>query len=336
MTALDRQGPSFGLRQFRAEREADWQRLEALLDLVERKSPRRLTNTDLVELPRLYRATLSALSIARETSLDASMIGYLESLSTRAYFILYGCREPIWRQVGQFFASGWAAAVRGIRGEIALMAALFIASAIAGYALVLGDPSWFSALVPGELAGGRDMQASADFLRQTLYAPPEQGGLHVFATFLFTHNAQISILAFALGFAFGIPTFFLIAQNGVMLGAFYAVFVPKGLGVGLTGWLMIHGTTELTAIVLAGAAGLHIGRAVAFPGTRTRFAAASDAGRRGALVMIGVVIMLLVAGLLEGFARQLIVDDIARFAIAAMMMAFWLIYFSFAGRSRRG
>jgi uncharacterized membrane protein SpoIIM required for sporulation len=328
--------PAFGLSHFRAEREADWKRLEALLDLVEKKSAKRLTNEDLVELPRLYRATLSALSIARETSLDGSMIAYLESLSTRAYFILYGCRESLWRQIGGFFASGWATAVRGIWGEIVLIAALFFASALAGYALVVSDPTWFSALVSPELAGGRDMQASTEYLRSTLYDRPQEGGLEVFATYLFTHNSQISILAFALGFAFGIPTFFLIAQNGVMLGAFYAVFVPKGLGYGLTGWLMIHGTTELSAIILAGAAGLHIGRAVAFPGARTRAAAAGEAGRRGALVMIGVVIMLLVAGLLEGFARQLIVADLARYAIAAVMLAFWIVYFGLAGRARRG
>lgn len=328
--------PNFGLRHFRAEREADWQRLESLLDLVERKSPRHLTNTDLIELPRLYRATLSALSIARETSLDASMTAYLESLSTRAYFILYGCRESLWRQMSGFFSSGWAAAVRGIAGEIALIAALLVGSALAGYVLVTNDPAWFAALVPPELAGGRDMQATAEQLRATLYGKPDRGGLEVFATYLFTHNSQISILAFALGFALGIPTFFLIAQNGIMLGAFYAVFVSKGLGYGLTGWLMIHGTTELSAIILAGAAGLHIGRAVAFPGPRTRFAAAAEAGRRGALVMIGVVVMLLVAGLLEGFARQLIVDDAARYTIAALMLGFWTVYFTLAGRRLHG
>lgn len=328
--------PAFGARHFRAEREADWQRLEALLDLVEKKSPKRLTNDDLVELPRLYRATLSALSIARETSLDASMIAYLESLSTRAYFILYGCREPLWRQLGGFFAHGWPAAVRGVLPETLLIAALFLASAVAGYFLVLSDPAWFNAIIPAEMAGGRDMNATADYLRSTLYDHPEKGGLEVFATFLFTHNAQISIMAFALGFAFGIPTLFLIASNGVLLGAMYAAFVPKGLGAGFSGWLLIHGSTELSAIVLAGAAGLHIGRAVAFPGQRTRMAAAGEAGRRAALVMIGVVIMLLVAGLLEGFARQLITADSARFAIAATMFALWAVYFALGGRRRHG
>lgn len=326
----------FGVSQFRAEREADWQRLEALLDLIEKKSPRRLSSEDLFELPRLYRSTLSALSIARETSLDGSMIAYLESLSTRAYFILYGCRDSFWKQLGGFFAQGWPAAVRGIAAEILIIAALFIGSGLAGYFLVLADPGWFGAIVPGDLASGRNMQASVETLLDSIYGAPKAGGLEIFATALFTHNSQISIMAFALGFAFGIPTLFLIASNGVLLGAFYAVFMSKGLGVGFTGWLMIHGSTELSAIILAGAAGLHIGRAVAFPGERSRLAAAGEAGRRGALVMIGVVIMLLVAGLLEGFARQLITADAARFAIAATMFAIWVVYFALAGRRRHG
>ncbi len=326
----------FGVSQFRAEREADWKRLETLLDLIEKKSPRRLSTEDLFELPRLYRSTLSALSIARETSLDGSMIAYLESLSTRAYFILYGCRDSFWKQLGGFFAQGWPAAVRGLVPEILIIAALFLGSGLAGYFLVMNDPAWFGAIVPGELANGRNMQASVETLRESIYGKPRAAGLEVFATSLFTHNSQVSILAFALGFAFGIPTFLLIASNGILLGAFYAAFISKGLGVGFTGWLMIHGSTELSAIILAGAAGLHIGRAVAFPGTRSRLAAAADAGRRGALVMIGVVIMLLAAGLLEGFARQLITLDAARFAIATGMFALWVVYFTLGGRRRHG
>ncbi|WP_315764222.1 stage II sporulation protein M [Sphingomonas sp. Y38-1Y] len=317
---------------FRAERESDWARLESLLKRVEKGSVRRLSEAELVELPRLYRATLSALSIARETSLDADLIGYLEQLSTRAYFLLYSAREPWGRQVVGFFRQGWPAAVRGIVPELLLAFALFMASAAAGYALILADPGWFDAIVPPGLANGRNPQAGVQFLRGTLYDAPGQGGLEIFATALFTHNAQISILVFALGFAFGVPTMLLLASNGALLGAFYAVYVPKGLGWGLTGWLMIHGTTELTAIILSAAAGFHIGRAVAFPGPRSRLTAARHAGERAAIVMIGVVIMLLVAGLLEGFGRQLIRTDDARFAVAAAMLALWTTYFALGGR----
>lgn len=319
---------------FRAEREGDWARLEVLLNRVEKGSARKLTEAELVELPRLYRATLSALSIARETSLDADLIGYLEQLSSRAYFLLYSAREPWGRAVARFFAHDWPASIRAMMPELLLAFVLFFASAAAGYALILADPGWFDAMVAPGLANGRNPQAGADYLRSTLYDAPSEGGLEIFAASLFTHNAQISIMVFALGFAFGVPTMLLLASNGAMLGAFYAVYVPKGLGWGLTGWLMIHGTTELAAIVVAAGAGFHIGRAVAFPGERSRLSAAKAAGERAALVMIGVVVMLLVAGLLEGFGRQLVRTDDGRFAIAAAMLALWTTYFAFGGRHR--
>ncbi|WP_348246542.1 stage II sporulation protein M, partial [Salmonella enterica] len=70
-------------------------------------------------------------------------------------------------------------------------------------------------------------------------------GLSAFATFLFTHNAQIAILSFALGFAFGIPTAVLIAGNGTMLGAILVLYFSRGLGFEFVGWLAIHGVTEL-------------------------------------------------------------------------------------------
>ncbi|GGO98704.1 stage II sporulation protein M [Stakelama pacifica] len=324
--------PLFTAHHFREERATDWATLEELLDRVEKKSPRKLSEEELIALPRLYRATLSALSVARETSLDAAMIAYLESLSTRAYFILYGCRDSWPLQMADFFRSGWPQAVRALLPEILVTSLLLIASIFAGYQLVSHDPSWFHAIISEELAAGRDMQASTEALRESLYDAPQKGGLEIFATALFTHNSQIAILAFALGFALGIPTLLLVAQNGAMAGALFAVYVPHGLGIGLLGWLSIHGTTEFGAIILAAAAGLHIGRAVAFPGEQSRMAAAALAGRRAAVVMIGVILMLLIAGLLEGFGRQLIRQDDARLAIAGVMVLLWIGYFSLAGR----
>jgi uncharacterized membrane protein SpoIIM required for sporulation len=211
--------------------------------------------------------------------------------------------------------------------ETLIALALMVAGAIAAYLLVSNDPNWYNAIIPQDLAAERSPGATTEQLRETLYHDGGKSGLSVFATYLFTHNAQVSIFAFALGFAFGVPTALLMVYNGAMIGAFGALFASHGLGFELGGWLLIHGSTELFAIVLAGAAGLHIGTRIIFPGMETRLAAARRAGRTAATAMIGVVLMLLVAGLLEGFGRQLITDDITRYAIAAMMLAFWCAYF---------
>jgi uncharacterized membrane protein SpoIIM required for sporulation len=203
---------------------------------------------------------------------------------------------------------------------------MFGAAAVA-YILVRQDPDWFYGFVQPGVASGRDPTATAASLRATLYQPePVTEGLSRLAAFLFTHNAQIALFAFALGFALCLPTAALMVLNGGMLGAFLALFASRGLLFEAGGWLFIHGTTELFAITLAGAAGFSIGWAVAFPGERSRVDAAAEAGRRAATVMAGVVVMLFVAGLLEGFARQLIQADLARYAVAVGALAAWLAY----------
>jgi uncharacterized membrane protein SpoIIM required for sporulation len=315
--------------RFRLEREADWRRLESLLDRLERGPAQRLKTAELLEIPVLYRQALSSLSVARSISLDQGLIDYLEGLCTRAYFFVYGARTGLWERIGRFFAADWPAAVQGLWRETLVSAAITAVGAAAAYMLSASDADWFYAFVPRELAGGRDPTATTAFLRSTLYDAPKDGktGLSLLASFLFTHNAQIAILSFALGFALCLPTIGLMAANGLMLGAFLWLFYSHGLGVEATGWLMIHGVTELYAVALAGAAGFAIGWSAAFPGQRARVDAVAAAGKRAATVMIGVVIMLFVAGLLEGFGRQLIKADAARYAIAVASGAVWLSYF---------
>ena len=312
--------------RFRAAHEADWERLDRLVTRIEKRSIRALSDDDILALPLLYRTTLSSLAVARDTSLDRGLILYLEQLSTRAYFQIYGVQTSALRQLRHFFVRGWPQAVQALWRETLVCALLTIASAIVAYLLVRGDPSWFYGIIPEGLAGGRDPSATAEALRATLY-DRHNDMLATFATYLFTHNSQIAIFAFALGFAFAVPTILLILYNGLMLGAFFAVFADKGLAFNLAGWLAIHGTTELFAIAIAGAAGIRIGMAIAFPGRDTRTESAVRAGRSAALAMAGTVVMLAIAGLLEGIGRQTIVDDTSRFLIGGIMLAGWLAYF---------
>jgi uncharacterized membrane protein SpoIIM required for sporulation len=320
--------------RFRAEREADWRRLEALLAKAEGGRADALSDEQLLEIPVLYRSAMSSLSVARATSLDASLVEYLESLGTRAYFFVYGPRTHFRDRIVRFFRDDWPAAVRRLWRETLVAAAIFVVAAVAGYFLVTHDPDWYNSIMPGEMAQGRDPTASTAQLKSILYDSHKGDGLSFFATFLFTHNAQVSILEFALGFAFGLPTAVFDAYEGLTLGALYALYASRGLGFELGGWLSIHGATELFAGILAGAAGFHIGWAMAFPGERPRLEAAAAAGRSAAAVMAGVVVMLIFAGLLEGFGRQLITQDAVRYGIGGTMLVLWLAYF-YLPRGRR-
>ncbi|MDB5720854.1 MAG: stage sporulation protein [Alphaproteobacteria bacterium] len=325
-----------GALSLRSEREEEWRRLERLLAICEKKSPRALDDEDLMALPILYRDALSSLSVARETSLDLELITYLEWLCARAYFFLYGVRTSAAGRIRQFVLRDWPAAVRALWRETIVAALLLIVGLVAGYWLVASDPAWYATFVPTELAAGRDFSASPATLRHTLYDSDSGSGLAMLATFLFTHNAQVAIFCFALGFAFGVPTILLLVYQGMMGGAMFALFASRGLGVPLGGWLLIHGTTELFAIVLAAAAGFRIGWSVVFPGRSSRLEAASHAGRTAATAMIGALVMLCVAGLLEGFGRQLITRDLLRYAIGAAVLVAWLLFYYAPRRPRLG
>jgi len=311
--------------RFRKEREAEWRKLEDILARAEASSAKALSDDEIIALPVLYRSALSSLSVARAISLDQSLIAYLESLCTRAYFFVYGTRTTFLKRIIAFFARDWPAAARELWLETVIAVALTLLGVVVAYMLTTRDSTWFYSFVEPTLASGRGPAASAEELRSTLFSE-EASGLSIFATFLFTHNAQIALLAFALGFVFCLPAAYLVLYNGMMLGAFIAVFTSKGLGVEFGGWVLIHGTTELFAIALSGAAGFRIGWTLAFPGSLSRVEAMSAAGRKAAIVMTGVVIMLGVAGALEGVGRQVINDTGVRYAIAALAMLLWLVY----------
>lgn len=327
-------------QRFRSEREWDWRRLEGVLRKLETRSATALSDDDLMALPVLYRSALSSLNVARATSLDKALVDYLESLCTRAYFFVYGPRSTLVARLARFFARDLPLAVASLWRETLISGGLLMLGAVVAYVLVSGDPDWYYAFVDKELAGGRDPSAPTEVLRAGLYETPDaDDALSAFATFLFTHNAQVAILAFALGFAFCLPTAFLLTATGAMLGAFLALYGGRGLGFELGGWLMIHGVTELFAVVLAGAAGLRIGWTLAFPGPRGRQEAMAATGGLAATVLGGVVMMLFFAGLLEGFGRQLITSDILRYAIAATTGLIWIAYYYLpkreAGHERR-
>lgn len=318
--------------RFRLEREGDWRRLEGIVAALERNRPRRISDEDLLALPVLYRQAASSLAVAREISLDAATLAYLESLVRRAWFQIYGTRMTFPRWLGRFLGGGWSAAVRGVWLEICIALAVMVAGTMAGWLLVARDRQWFHALVPGQFADARQPGASREILAETLAGTAGAGmgggeGLSVFAAYLFSNNTAVAVMAFGLGFAFGIPTMLLLVYNMAVLGAMLWLFTDAGLGWEFAAWLSVHGTTELLAILLAGAAGLHIGRGMALPGERTVLAAAAASGRRAAQVMAGVVLMLAVAGLLEGYARQLIGSAPARAAIGGAMLALWAAYF---------
>jgi len=331
--------PAFDLKStsFRREREPGWRRLEALLEKARTGGLAKLETRELLSLPILYRAALSSLSVARSISLDQNVVHYLEGLAGRAYLLVYGGRTNALAAMGNFLRFTLPGAVRKAGVYIALSAFILALGVIVGYVLTLGNADWYYSFVSDSMAAGRGPNAETESLREVLFRDGRdtKDRLSAFASFLFSNNARVGMLAFALGFAFGAPTVLLLLINGLTLGAFAALYVSRGLGYDFWGWLLIHGATELSAIVLCGAGGLMLGAAVVFPGDYTRLVNLGRVGRRAAVIVIGAVIMFFFAALLEGFGRQLILHTPTRYMVAAATMVGWLWYALRSGRQAR-
>jgi uncharacterized membrane protein SpoIIM required for sporulation len=304
------------------------------LTKLEKKGLKSLTDKEAIELPMLYQAELSSLAVARSTILDRNLIDYLEALSLRAYLVVYGPRSSLFDLAIKFFKEGLPRSVWVLKYHILISFLLLFLSTASGFMAVTIDTNNYDLFVPPEIAQGRNYEASSNELASFIYGNwdgLEEALVH-FANFLFRHNTIVAILCFSLGFCLGVPTVLLLISNGLSLGAIICLHVQKGLGIDFMGWLSIHGVTELSAIVLAGAAGLGIAEKIILPGQGPRLENLAKHGQDAATVMIGVVIMLLLAGILEGCFRQFIDNTIIRLTIALSTGLFWLWYFS---RGRR-
>lgn len=321
--------------EFRRGREASWRDLEQLVARVEKRGVNSLSADELERLPLLYRATQSSLSVARSIALDRNLLVYLENLTLRAFLAVYGPRANFIEGCADFLRSGLPRAVRSARAHLAFASIALLLGAIAGFMLVMSDESWFGALVPGGLGGGRGPASSRDDLLKDEIFAPWPGAAQAFAVmanFLFSHNTFVGLLAFGLGVAGGVPTLLLLIYQGLILGAFLALHQNRDLAVEFLGWISIHGVTELTAIALCGAAGLLVGDKVLFPGRNSRLDSLSIHGRVAAQIVIGAMILFFVAGILEGGFRQLVESTDWRFIIGAISGFIWLAYFAAMGR----
>ncbi|GHC46949.1 stage II sporulation protein M [Neogemmobacter tilapiae] len=321
--------------RFRSEREEDWRRLEALVARAETQGLQNMAFTEARDLAAAYRRVTTSLAIAREISLDRALLDYLEALTARAYLCVHAPQERLGGLIHRFFVRSAPQAMRRSWKFVALGFLCMGLGALAGFLLFIESPAWYYVFMPPSLGDGRGPDASTAELRSYIYdAMPDRSGLGAFATFLFSHNTRIAIFVFGLGVFACAPAILLTFYNGIVVGAFVGLHVDRGLGWDIAGWLSVHGVTELSAICIACGGGLQLGAAVLFPGDHSRREALRLAGRDAVKLALVAALMLVVAALLEGFARQLVQDRTMRLALGWGIGASWLAWFIFGGRGR--
>jgi uncharacterized membrane protein SpoIIM required for sporulation len=318
-------------RVFVDRRSSAWQRLETLL-VHARRGIRSMSAEDVNELGRLYRAITSDLAYAQGQAYDAAILAYLNRLTARAHAQIYrNTATGGWGRIGGFFAQGFPREFRRSFGWIALCCALTIACAVVSYVLVRSHPGDAYALLPSSMV--------PDQIRKSLHDSNfgfDRGYSPEMSAFIITNNVRVAILAFAGCITLGVVTLYLIVFNGLMLGALGALYSNAGFGSDFWATVAPHGVIELTAIQIAGAAGLLIVAGLLAPGRlRRRDAIALNARRAGTLIL-GVASMLVVAGTIEGFISPQRWAITTRESIGAITALGLILYFGFAGRSANG
>lgn len=307
-----------------AHHQPAWDRLEQLTAHAQR-GVERLPATELEELVILYQRVSAHLSYARTWYGDAALVARLSRLVAASGAVIYGSRPRTLRGFGRFFASSFPAAVWQVRRFVAVSAALFFGPAVALGLWVANSRAAVEAIGP---AAVRDEYVHQAFERYYRSEPAATFALHVT-----TNNITVAALAFAAGIAGCVLTAYLLAINGANLGVSAGLFAAAGEQPKFYGLVLPHGLLELTAVVIAGGAGLRLGWTLIHPGDRRRGAALAEDGRRAFVIVLGLIVTFMAAGTIEGFVTGHVASVVVRVAIGVVAEAAFVAYLVRRGRA---
>lgn len=296
-----------------------WDRLDRL---VGRR--RSLTGAEVDELVELYQRVSTHLSMLRSASSDSLLIGRLSSLVARARSVVTGAHAPLTRTFTRFWTVSFpVVAYRSWRWWLGTAVAFYavvvvIAFWVAGspeVQSVVGTPSDIEQLVNHDIASYYSEHPAAAFALQ-----------------IWVNNSWVAAQCIALAVLLGLPIPIVLFQNAANLGLISGLMFQAGKGGLLLGLLLPHGLLELTAVFLAGAAGMRLGWSVISPGDRPRGQVLAEQGRAVVSVAIGLVGVLLVSGLIEALVTPSPLPTFVRVGIGIVAEAAFLFYIVYFGR----
>lgn len=300
-----------------------WSRLDEVARRAAR-DPKRLTSAELNELVTLHLRASSHLASVRTHGHDPDLAAHLSALVSRSSAVVHGTRARSLRQLLHAATVTFPAAVWHARWAIAISTAVFLVGAVSvGGWIALSDAA-AQASAPAEVREAYVQSEFADYYSSEPSA--------TFAARVFTNNAGVGAMAFGAGIIFGVPTLAILLFNGVNVGVAAGLFYAAGDAGTFWSLILPHGLLELTAVFVAGGAGLMLGWAAAVPGDRPRHVALAEEGRRSVVIVIGLVGVFLVSGLLEGFVTAAPWSTWARVGTGALVWAAFLAWIATTGR----
>jgi uncharacterized membrane protein SpoIIM required for sporulation len=314
--------------QWIRRRQQHWARLEDLIARCGSTGVSVLSHEELQELALLYRQTGADLSTARDDPASAALAGRLNDLLGRAHNLLYTAYRDESHSIWRFYTRRFPQVFRECWRETALAVALFaifglvgwaLTSRVAGFARFVLGPEMIDTIERGQM-----------WTHSILAMKP------VAATGIMTNNLAVSFTAFATGIFGGLGTAYLIAFNGLLIGVVAAACHQGGLSLQLWSFVAPHGSLELPAIFIAGGAGFVLARGVLMPGLLARSDALARAGRQSVQLLMGVIPLLVIAGLVEGFVSPTPMAVGLKWLVGAGLFILLVLYLTLAGREAHG
>ncbi|MCV7368246.1 hypothetical protein CRI77_05865 [Mycolicibacterium duvalii] len=296
-----------------------WDRLEHLV-----KKRRRLTGAEVDELVDLYQRVSTHLSMVRSASTDQVLVGKLSGLVARARAAVSGAHAPLWQEFVRFWTVSFpVVAYRSWRWWLGSGVAFFAVAVVIGVWVATHPEVQAAVGTPAEI----DQLVNNDFA--DYYSEHPAGS---FALQVWVNNAWVAAQCIGFSILLGIPIPYVLFQNSANLGVIGGLMFSADKADVFLGLLTPHGLIELTAVFLAAGAGMRLGWSVVSPGDRPRTQVLAEQGRAVISVAVGLVAVLLIAGVIEAFVTPSSLPTWARIGIGVAAEAAFLAYVVHFGR----
>lgn len=309
------------VQRWLVRQEVHWASLEKLLHQAEKNGIKTLSARDIRQLSSLYRLASADLARAQTRQLGIGVTDYLQDLVRRGYSQVYQGRQ---RQDGQeiirFYQQGFPQTVQASWTYILAAVVIFGLGIYMGWYYTWQDPAFKQLVIPEHIL--RLVQEEGKLWMGSIV-----GVEPLASSQIMTNNISVTLSALAGGIFAGLGTIFILWYNGLHIGAIATLVGQHNLAYPFWAFVFPHGALELPAIFLSGAAGLRLGQALIFPGRRSRLLALKQQGQLAAQLMFGVVPMLIIAGLVEGFfSPNPAIPDGLKYLVGIILLVALMLY----------
>ncbi|MCK0469934.1 stage II sporulation protein M [Halalkalibacter sp. APA_J-10(15)] len=306
------------IKQFTQQHREEWNNLEQLISTLQKNNRSRTGSQHIHDFHRTYQKVAQHLSYSQTNFPSADVTFYLNGLVAKAHNLLYRDQLSSWKQIKYFFSTKFVHLLFDQWKFVLVAMLLFTLGAIGSFFAVMQDELSLYTVLPAELAKAFD-PTQVGAAEGTVNAP-------VMSAEIMVNNIQVAILAFAGGITFGLLTVYILIYNGIIIGAIAALFWHYGNSYEFWAYIVPHGIVELTAIFIAGGAGLLMGYRLFAPGDYSRAYQLKENAKRSVQLLLGTIPLFVIAGVIEGYITPAGISLEAKYAIALITTVGLILY----------